>query len=115
MSAISAAMSGIKAASARLEVSAESLVNQAARAGGLPRADAAPPQKTHTTPVPKVYRPMRANLFSAANSTGGGEGVATDPEQARLELIKASGHYRASLKAFEAAQRMEDAALDIIT
>jgi hypothetical protein len=108
-------MSGIKAATARLEISAETMVNQASRGGALSRADAAPPKKANTTPVPKVYRPIRANLYALANATGGGEGVATDPDQARIEQIQAASHYRASLEAFEAASRMEDAALDIIT
>lgn len=114
MSGISTAMSGIRAASARLEISAETMVNQASRSGALSRPDAAPPQKANTTPIPKVYRPIRPNLYAMANATGGGEGVATDPEQARIEQIQASIHYRASLQAFESASRMEDAALDVI-
>lgn len=107
-------MSGIRAASTRLETSAETLVNQASRSGALSHADAAPPQKAKTTPVPKVYRPIPANLYAMANATGGGEGVAEDPALAQIEQIQASTHYRASLKAFEAASQIEDAALDLI-
>jgi flagellar basal-body rod protein FlgC len=136
-------MSGMRAASARLEVSADNLVNQQTR-GAVPANEAGPALKPASTPVPKVYRPMRANLYSLTTQQGGGVGVqyqqvtpgyfevhdpaapqangkgmvaapAVDTGAELIEQIQAAVHYRTSLKALQAAQDMSDAALDILT
>ena len=134
-------MSGVRAATARMEVSAENLANQQTR-GVLPGQDATPPLKPNTTPIPKVYRPTKVNLYSL-DQTGGGVGVqyrqvtpgyyatydptaayadqdgmvaapAVDPASEVVEQIQASVHYRASLKAMQRLQDAEDSVLDII-
>lgn len=135
-------MSGMRAAAARLEVSAETIVHQPTR-GTLPGPDSTPPLNPQATPAPKVYRPIRANLYSLDHSSGGGVGVRysqvapgyyavydptagyadkdgmvaapdTDPAAEVIEHIQASVHYRASLKAMQQLQDVGKSVLDIL-
>lgn len=137
------AISGMRAASARLEVSAQNTANADSR-GALPRSDSAPAANPVATPIPKVYRPIRANLYSLARTSDGGVAVsyqqvtpgyfelydpqspaadkdgmaaapAVDPAAERLEQIQASVQYRLSIESLEAALHTQDAALDILS
>lgn len=142
MSVISIAMSGVRAATARLDASADNLAHQFQRAP-LAEAEAGPPAKPGASPAPKVYRPVRANLYSLASSTGQGVRVAytqadpgfiaaydpsareanadgfvalpnVSPEAERLEQMQAASQYRMSLSLVAADDEMQKSALDVL-
>lgn len=75
MSVVIAAMTGIRAVSARQEVSTETLAKLPARPP-VSRSEAAPPIKPAATPLPKVYRAARANLYGLAKTAGGDAAIA---------------------------------------
>jgi|GEM_PF-6018540 len=143
MSAISLAMSGVKPAAAKADTSAQNTANLLVRIAA-PRGDAAPPANPAATPAPKVYRPMRANLYSLSSNASGGAAnvryqqitpgyyltyepkapeaeedgmIAAPPHDRaskRLEQIQAAVHYRLSMAALQTADDMQAAAVDVI-
>lgn len=76
MNVSSIAMSGMRAATARLEASAENTANAQVQ-GQVPGADAAPAVNPAATPIPRVYRPIRANMQALPSNgfDGSGGGV----------------------------------------
>ncbi len=108
MSTIAIAMSGMRAATARFESAAETLVTQPLQPPA-PGRDAAPPANPMATPMPKVYRPLKTGLHGLAP----GHLPAQDPAGALVEQQQASAHYRASLGLLRTANAMQDEALDL--
>ncbi len=83
MNVVSIAMSGMRAATARFEASAENTVNAQTR-GQVPSVDAAPPVNPAATPIPKVYRPLRARMQTlppGSDGVGGGVEAKFQPAQ----------------------------------
>lgn len=106
-STVAMAMSGVRAATARFEAAAENLVTQRLQPPA-PGRDQAPSANPMATPMPKVYRPMRAGL-----QTLPGHAPAQDPAAEIVEQQAAVAQYRASLGLVRTANEMEDAALDL--
>lgn len=140
MSAISIAMSGMQASVARLEVSAQNVAAADVR-GVAPRSDAPIPVNPAATPIPKVYRPMRVNLYSLEPGGGVGtlyrqitpgyisvyqpdhpgaddEGMIASPEvypnSERVEQIQAAVNYRMALAVIGTAEDMHEAIKDVL-
>jgi hypothetical protein len=136
MSVAAAAMTGIRAATARQEISTEVLSTLPARPP-LTRGETAPPQQPDTTPMPKVHRPARANLYGLARTAAPaplayrqitpGYFQAFDPEADssdnevpapipgdRLEHIRAAVRYRSSQDLLEPSSAPRDTPVDVL-
>lgn len=143
MSGISFAMSGIRAASVRVDASPQT----AAGAVGAVRAAAPasdPPlaARPMATPIPRVYRPVRANLYSRAPGGGPGrvdrqmapeffsihgprdpppddDGMAAAPpsypQSDRLERQQATIKYRVALQVIDTAGDLSTSIKNVLT
>ena len=82
MSVLSIAMSGMAAATAKLNVSAQNVANSQSY-GALP--DAPPPASPTAAPAPRPYQPQQLLQFSVADSQGAGVATRVEPRQGEAQ------------------------------
>ncbi len=106
MSVLSVSLSGIQAAVAKLNVSAENVANSQTT-GALPDA---PPSATSSTPgAPTVYQPKELASFSVAGSLGGGVTTTVRPSLNKPEYAYAPSASYANAQGLVASPNVDPA------
>ena len=130
-------MPGARAGAVRVDVSAPTAAAAAVRSTG-PGTDAPVAANPRATPTPKVYRPVRANLYSRAqgggsgrayrevgsgffsinqgsDADGGEDAVPTYPLSDRLEHKQATISYSVALHVVQTLEDRQTSINDVVT